>query len=155
MSGTAATFATTAAGTRRCRLSTAHFAREAVSLFVAKSEREHAIPHDERIDCVLSHDAAVIFDFDVEVVGRHHGTGKFENFRQLPCGQPVLAVILRDPSLEETGLERTNRAPAINEPTGDVSHLCDVELSWNGIAIREHKTDLFVGMLKKTCVERS
>jgi hypothetical protein len=90
-------------------------------------------------DRILRHDAAVVFDFDLELIVRQDLPAELEDFREAVRFQPMINV-LADVGLEQDGFALSRHSAAVDEVFQDVADFGDMGVGRNVIAIRQNKT---------------
>jgi hypothetical protein len=90
----------------------------------------------DRGDRILRDNATIVFDFDLQVIGWQHPFAELEDFCE-PIRSQAMIGVQTDVGLEQDGLPRSSDASAIDEILRDMTHLSDVGMGRDRIAIRQ------------------
>ena len=99
-------------------------------------------------DRILRHNAAVVFDFDLEIALRQHASAELQNLLEATGGQPVIAVVA-DPGLEHTRLGLSEHTAAVDEAFCDVTNLGDMKVRRNLITIGQSEARQGIGVFRQ------
>ena len=90
-------------------------------------------------DRILRHDAAIVLDFDLELIVGQDFPAELEDFREAIGLQPMIGI-LADVGLKQDGLALSRHAAAVDEVLHDMADFGDVGVGRDEVAIRQNKT---------------
>jgi len=88
---------------------------------------------------ILSDNATIIFDFDLEIIVRQDSFAELEDFCE-PIRAQAMIGVEADVGLEHDGLVPCGDASAIDKMLRHMTHFGDVGVGRDGIAIRQDET---------------
>ena len=98
------------------------------------------------LDRVLSDDAAIVFDLDLEPIVGQDALAQLQDFRERAGAQPVIDVCA-DVSLKHHRFALSGDATAIDEILHDMSYFGEVGMGGDKVAVGQDKTRPGVGIL--------
>lgn len=97
----------------------------------------------------MRNDAAIPFDFHVQVVARQYLISQLKDFRKGAGGELVVRVV-RHIRLEQAGVLTVMQLPAaIDELLGGVAHFRNVEMGGNRISAGQDESRMSFGVLRE------
>ena len=108
-------------------------------MFGPELEFKPAFQRASRSDRVLRNDAAIPFQFHLELIARQDGSAEIENVGK-PPGLESMVEILRDVSLQDARFAFAEGAAAIDELFRDMTDFSDVKMRRYLLAARQDKS---------------
>jgi hypothetical protein len=122
------------------------FLRETLGAPLAEDDVEMVAGRLHFRDWILRDDAAIVFDFDLELIVRKDLRAELEDFREAVGLQPMIGI-LADVGLEQDGFGSAHHPAAIDEIFHDMAHFGHMGVGRNVIAIGQNKTREGIRML--------
>jgi hypothetical protein len=91
-----------------------------------------------RFDRILGDDAAIVFDFDFELIVRQNLLSQLEDFRETIRPETMLNVV-PNVGLKQNRFGLSRDPAAIDEVFHDVAHFGDVGVRRDAIAVRQNE----------------